>query len=108
MVSVFGSQLIPKMLTALLQALEFGATTLFDVNVRSMLSLSSEAPLAVNIDLDGSFWSVTSTVPNRPGKKSNVNFSLFYSATIESMKSRATNCMLMASCRSKLRRSAKR
>ncbi|KAJ7157757.1 putative polyketide synthase [Mycena filopes] len=44
-------------------ALEFGATALFNVNFRSMLPLSTETPLPVNVTLDGSHWKVTSTLP---------------------------------------------
>ncbi|KAF8205835.1 acyl transferase domain-containing protein [Mycena galopus ATCC 62051] len=36
--------------------LEFGATTLFDVSLRSLLPLSSENPLLVEVTLDGSYW----------------------------------------------------
>ncbi|KAJ7292447.1 thiolase-like protein [Mycena rebaudengoi] len=51
-------------------ALEFGATALFKVNFRSLLSLSSEAPLPVNVSLDGSYWKVTSSLPARAGQSS--------------------------------------
>ncbi|KAJ7730966.1 putative polyketide synthase [Mycena maculata] len=43
-------------------ALEFGATALFNVNLRSMLPLSAEDPIPVNVTLDGSFWKVTSSI----------------------------------------------
>ncbi|KAJ7638204.1 putative polyketide synthase [Roridomyces roridus] len=44
-------------------ALEFGATTLLNVNFRGMLPLSSEAPFPVEVSLDGSFWQVSSSIP---------------------------------------------
>ncbi|CAA7270507.1 unnamed protein product [Cyclocybe aegerita] len=39
-------------------AIEFGASTLMNVNMRSILSLSSEKPTKVNVDLDGAHWTV--------------------------------------------------
>lgn len=43
-------------------ALEFGANTIWDVKFHSMLSLSQESPIPVDIKLDGLHWSVrTST-----------------------------------------------
>ncbi|KZT71132.1 ketoacyl-synt-domain-containing protein [Daedalea quercina L-15889] len=41
-------------------ALEFGAKRLWDVNFHSMLSLSSERPTPVHVQLEGSKWSVRS------------------------------------------------
>ncbi|GBE89888.1 putative polyketide synthase [Sparassis crispa] len=41
-------------------ALEFGASALMNVNLRSILSLSAEAPVKVNINLDGCYWTVNS------------------------------------------------
>ncbi|KAF7358095.1 putative polyketide synthase [Mycena venus] len=43
-------------------ALEFGATTLMNVNLRAMLPLSAENPSAVNVTLDGAYWKVTSSI----------------------------------------------
>ncbi|KAJ6492315.1 hypothetical protein C8R45DRAFT_825292 [Mycena sanguinolenta] len=51
-------------------ALEFRPTSLFNVSLHSMMSLSSEQPLPVKIDLDGAgaHWTVSSVVPVSPGK----------------------------------------
>ncbi|PPQ73012.1 hypothetical protein CVT24_001401 [Panaeolus cyanescens] len=46
-------------------ALEFGAPTLMNVNLRSILSLSSEKPVQVDIKLDGAFWTVHSTATSK-------------------------------------------
>ncbi|KAF8192401.1 hypothetical protein K438DRAFT_2135640 [Mycena galopus ATCC 62051] len=40
-------------------ALEFGATTLFNINFRTMLPLSAEDPIPVSVTLDGSYWKIT-------------------------------------------------
>ncbi|KAJ7174132.1 acyl transferase domain-containing protein [Mycena crocata] len=50
--------------------LEFGATSLFNVNFHAMLPLSAESPVPVNITLDGSYWKVTSSVPEARGQHS--------------------------------------
>lgn len=50
------------------QALEFGASTLMNVNLRSILSLSSEKPVKVDIQLDGAYWAVKS-VPSSKSRK---------------------------------------
>ncbi|ESK96774.1 hypothetical protein Moror_6646 [Moniliophthora roreri MCA 2997] len=42
-------------------ALEFGATTLMNVEMRSILSLSSDKPVPVQVALDGCYWKVVST-----------------------------------------------
>ncbi|KAK7056358.1 hypothetical protein VNI00_002912 [Paramarasmius palmivorus] len=42
-------------------ALEFGATTLMNVEMRSILSLPSENPISVQVVLDGAYWKVLST-----------------------------------------------
>ncbi|KAF9468229.1 hypothetical protein BDZ94DRAFT_1294300 [Collybia nuda] len=42
---------------------EFGATALIDVNLRSILSLSSDKPIGVDVQLDGCRWSVVSRRP---------------------------------------------
>ena len=47
------------MLTVL-QALEFGASELFDVEFHGILPLSGDRPTAVRVDLDGTQWSVSS------------------------------------------------
>ncbi|PCH33723.1 hypothetical protein WOLCODRAFT_94052 [Wolfiporia cocos MD-104 SS10] len=41
-------------------ALEFGATMLVDVSMRSILPLSSDTPTKVEVDLNGSHWTVKS------------------------------------------------
>ncbi|KAJ7363860.1 acyl transferase domain-containing protein [Mycena albidolilacea] len=41
-------------------AIEFGASTLMNVNFRSLLALSSATPIRVKVALDGCHWSVTS------------------------------------------------
>ncbi|OCH84204.1 putative polyketide synthase [Obba rivulosa] len=41
-------------------AIEFGASTLMNVNLRSILSLSAERPVKVDVQLDGYFWTVKS------------------------------------------------
>ncbi|KAF8166302.1 acyl transferase domain-containing protein [Mycena galopus ATCC 62051] len=43
-------------------ALEFGATSLFNIEFRGMLPLSTEVPIPVDITLDGSYWRVTSLI----------------------------------------------
>ncbi|KAJ7628924.1 hypothetical protein FB45DRAFT_1004360 [Roridomyces roridus] len=40
-------------------ALEFGARTLFDVEFKAILSLSADDPVAVDVTLEGSYWTVT-------------------------------------------------
>ncbi|KAF7363153.1 putative polyketide synthase [Mycena venus] len=50
-------------------ALEFGATTLFNVNFRAMLPLSAEDPIPVNVILDGSYWKITSSILEARGRK---------------------------------------
>ena len=42
------------------QALEFGASEVFDVEFHSLLSLSSERPLPVEVKLEGTKWTVSS------------------------------------------------
>ncbi|KAJ6465896.1 putative polyketide synthase [Mycena vitilis] len=44
-------------------AMEFGASTLLNVNLRSVLSMSAEFPVKVDLDLDGAYWKVTSSIP---------------------------------------------
>ena len=44
----------------LLQALEFGASELFDIEFHGILPLSGDKPTAVQVDLDGTQWSVSS------------------------------------------------
>ncbi|KAJ7877965.1 acyl transferase domain-containing protein [Mycena olivaceomarginata] len=39
-------------------ALEFGATTLLNVNLRALLPLSAENPIATEIILDGAYWKI--------------------------------------------------
>ncbi|PCH36322.1 hypothetical protein WOLCODRAFT_108541 [Wolfiporia cocos MD-104 SS10] len=46
-------------------ALEYGATTLVDVHMRSILPLSSETPTKVDVHLDGSHWTVKSYGQNK-------------------------------------------
>ncbi|KAJ7661571.1 acyl transferase domain-containing protein [Mycena polygramma] len=43
-------------------ALEFGATSLLNISFRSMLALT-ESLVSVTVSLDGSYWKVTSSVP---------------------------------------------
>lgn len=43
-----------------LQALEYGAKKLWNVEFTSMLSLSSERPIPINVALDGNKWTVSS------------------------------------------------
>ena len=43
------------------QALEFGATELYDIAFHRVLALSSERPIPVNVELSGTAWSVNST-----------------------------------------------
>ncbi|KAL6298494.1 putative polyketide synthase [Sparassis latifolia] len=50
----------PTLAGYLEMALEFGASALMNVNLRSILSLSAEAPIKVNINLDGCYWTVNS------------------------------------------------
>ncbi|KAF8530083.1 putative polyketide synthase [Hysterangium stoloniferum] len=51
-------------------ALEFGATELWDVDFRAMMSLSAEQPISVEVKLEGLHWTVktstTSTVDKPP------------------------------------------
>ena len=47
-------------LTDQLQAFEFGATELFDVEFHGLLPLSSERPVPVEVKLEGTRWSVNS------------------------------------------------
>ncbi|KAF8898051.1 hypothetical protein CPB84DRAFT_1748061 [Gymnopilus junonius] len=49
-------------------AFEFGASTLMNVNLRSILSLSSEKPVKVDIQLDGAYWTVKS-IPSTKSRK---------------------------------------
>ncbi|KAJ3513618.1 hypothetical protein NLJ89_g2846 [Agrocybe chaxingu] len=49
-------------------ALEFGASTLMNVNMRSILSLSSEKPTKVNVNLDGAHWTVKSVSVSKARK----------------------------------------
>ena len=42
------------------QALEFGASAVYDVQFHGMLALSSERPLPVQVKLEGTRWSVSS------------------------------------------------
>ncbi|KAG2004326.1 CurK protein, variant 2 [Coprinopsis cinerea AmutBmut pab1-1] len=42
-------------------AIEFGATTLLKVDFRGILSLSSETPVPIAINLDGAHWTVKTT-----------------------------------------------
>ncbi|KAF7348038.1 putative polyketide synthase [Mycena sanguinolenta] len=44
-------------------ALEFGATVPFNVNFRAMLPLSAESPVPIDVTLDGSYWKVSSSIP---------------------------------------------
>ncbi|OSX62600.1 hypothetical protein POSPLADRAFT_1055973, partial [Postia placenta MAD-698-R-SB12] len=44
-------------------AIEFGATALINVSLRSILSLSSERPTRVEVKLDSSYWTVESLAP---------------------------------------------
>jgi len=44
-------------------ALEFGATVLWDIEFRAMLSLSHEHPIPVEVKLDGAHWTVKTTAP---------------------------------------------
>ncbi|KAJ6464062.1 putative polyketide synthase [Mycena sanguinolenta] len=48
-------------------ALEFGATSLFNINFRAMLPMSAEVPVSVNVTLDGLHWKVASRVPDVGG-----------------------------------------
>ncbi|EGN93606.1 hypothetical protein SERLA73DRAFT_97544 [Serpula lacrymans var. lacrymans S7.3] len=50
-------------------AIEFGASTLMNVNLRSMLSLSSESPIKVEASLDGSYWTVKSIATSPQSRK---------------------------------------
>ncbi|KDR73164.1 hypothetical protein GALMADRAFT_158296 [Galerina marginata CBS 339.88] len=50
-------------------ALEFGASTLMNVNLRSILSLSSEKPVKVDIHLDGAFWTIKSFASTPKSRK---------------------------------------
>ncbi|KAH9914224.1 thiolase-like protein [Fomitopsis serialis] len=43
-------------------ALEYGATTLMNVDMRSILSLSSERPMKVDISRDGFLWAVKTSI----------------------------------------------
>ena len=43
-----------------MQALEYGAKKLWNVEFTSMLGLSSERPIPINVTLDGNKWSVAS------------------------------------------------
>ena len=42
------------------QALEFGASAVFDVEFHGLLSLSGERPLPVEVKLEGTRWTVSS------------------------------------------------
>jgi hypothetical protein len=53
------------------EALEFGALTLMNVNFRSILSLPSEKPAKVDIQLDGVFWTIKSLSSNSKSRKDN-------------------------------------
>ena len=44
----------------MLQALEYGATEVYDVEFLGLLPLSSERPVHVEVKLDGARWSVSS------------------------------------------------
>lgn len=46
------------------KALEFGAKHLWNVEFIFMLSLSSETPVPVHVDLNGSHWTVKSAPSN--------------------------------------------
>ncbi|TFK24574.1 hypothetical protein FA15DRAFT_756455 [Coprinopsis marcescibilis] len=52
-------------------AIEFGASTLMKVNMRSILSLSSDKPISVHVRLDGAHWTVKST-PSKASSKAPV------------------------------------
>ncbi|KAF4610126.1 hypothetical protein D9613_010407 [Agrocybe pediades] len=49
-------------------AVEFGASTLINVNLRSIMSLSSEKPVKVDITLDGAYWAVKSITSSKSRK----------------------------------------
>ncbi|KAF9262404.1 hypothetical protein L218DRAFT_867659 [Marasmius fiardii PR-910] len=49
-------------------ALEFGATCLMNVNLRSILPLISEAPVKVRVERNGCYWSVSSIKRQRNDK----------------------------------------
>ncbi|KAJ7066919.1 hypothetical protein C8F01DRAFT_1340925 [Mycena amicta] len=51
-------------------ALEFGATMLLEVNFRSILPLSSDNPLPVQVTLNGAHWKIATRVPSRSGSDS--------------------------------------
>ncbi|KAJ6466074.1 putative polyketide synthase, partial [Mycena vitilis] len=61
-------------------ALEFGATVLFNVHFRAILSLSMQTPTPVSVGLDGSYWKITSSVPEaRAGKSTDPHISAYRS-----------------------------
>ncbi|KAF8154856.1 hypothetical protein B0H34DRAFT_540683 [Crassisporium funariophilum] len=54
-------------------ALEFGATTLMNVNLRSILSLSADKPVQVDVSLDGAYWAVKSIATNKSQRGSGLS-----------------------------------
>ncbi|KAF7348023.1 putative polyketide synthase [Mycena sanguinolenta] len=58
-----GGNLFGLRLVSLEMALEFGATVLFNVSFRAILPLSAESPVPIDVTLDGSYWKVSSSIP---------------------------------------------
>lgn len=86
-----------------LQAIEFGASTLVNVNLRSILSLSAEKPTEVIVTLDNSYWKVVSAIARIDGDPKNVGSTVI--ATLHrpplfnfDCHSRSKHYMLMAIC----------
>ncbi|KAL6298480.1 hypothetical protein BKA93DRAFT_830667 [Sparassis latifolia] len=50
-------------------ALEFGASALMNVSLRSILSLSVATPIKVNVNVDGSYWTVKSYISSYHARK---------------------------------------
>ena len=61
-----------------LKALEFGGTALMNVTMRSILSLSAEQPVKIDIHLDGSRWSVETTTSRHTRDKDSSSVSTPY------------------------------
>jgi hypothetical protein len=64
-------------------ALEFGATELWDVEFRAMMSLSGEQPTPVEVKLDGLHWTVKTSTAGLADKVRLISFVPSLSVLIE-------------------------
>lgn len=62
-------------------ALEFGATVLWDIEFRAMMSLSGESPTPVEVRLDGSHWTVKTATASLSANKVGSFFNIIHGRT---------------------------